>query len=462
MNTTRVLKDHIKQLTDYLEPFLPLANFHMVDYFINNAFVKYIPIKIQEDIQQIGYKEVVSCIFNDNYTELPNLGIFNKKSKQFTLKNMEVCLKIDDLQEKLQSLGCSDPIRLKLDIFMTSKKSHEVDILSYIAAALNNISGTTHLIDIGDGKGYLSSMLALHHKIPVLGIDASVINTTGAVTRVKKLSRVWNAVASPQKEVKSKVQVTSDLYKQVTKFVDNNIDFVELVSDVFLEKPNGLGIVGLHTCGNLAATSLRVFATNLSMKTICNVGCCYHLLSERFEDDMYNAGNEEDRGFPISNYLISERYKIGRAGRMIAAQSMERILDKGELPKDTIFYRALLEVILEKRFNGLDPDKRHVGKIRKKCENFVQYAREAFKKLNVPCTDVSDAELEELFHLYKQKEYELYIFYLIRNMLSPIIESIILMDRLLYLYELGIEQAYLAQVFDPVVSPRCYGLVAIK
>uniref|UniRef100_A0A6P7G621 Methyltransferase-like protein 25 n=1 Tax=Diabrotica virgifera virgifera TaxID=50390 RepID=A0A6P7G621_DIAVI len=462
MNATRVLKDHIKQLTDYLEPFLPLANFHMVDYFINNAFVKYIPIKIQEDIQKIGYKEAVSCIFNDNYTDLPNLGIFNDKSKKFTLKNIKICLKIDDLQEKLQSLGCSDPTRLKLDIFMTSKKSHEVDILSYIAAALSNISGTTHLIDIGDGKGYLSSMLALHHKIPVLGIDASAINTNGAVTRVKKLSRVWNAVSSPQKEVKSKEQVTSDLYKQVTKFVDSSIDFVELVSDIFLEKPDGLGIVGLHTCGNLAATSLRVFAANLSIKTICNVGCCYHLLSERFEDDRYNVGNEEDRGFPISNYLISERYKIGRAGRMIAAQSMERILDKRELPKDTIFYRALLEVILEKRFNSLDPDKRHVGKIRRKCENFVQYAREAFKKLKVSCADVSDAELEELFQLYKQKEYELYIFYLIRNMLSPIIESIILMDRLLYLYELGIENAYLVQVFDPVVSPRCYGLVGIK
>jgi len=39
---------------------------------------------------------------------------------------------------------------------------------------------------------------------------------------------------------------------------------------------------------------------------------------------------------------------------------------------------------------------------------------------------------------------------------------LILLDRLLYLKELGYERSYLIDLFDPVISPRHFAIVSIK
>ena len=43
-------------------------------------------------------------------------------------------------------------------------------------------------------------------------------------------------------------------------------------------------MVGLHTCGDLAPNTLRIFTSKSEVKGVCSVGCCYHLLSEEFEN----------------------------------------------------------------------------------------------------------------------------------------------------------------------------------
>lgn len=48
-------------------------------------------------------------------------------------------------------------------------------------------------------------------------------------------------------------------------------------------------LVGLHTCGNLAANTLRIFTAKPEIKAVCSVGCCYHLLSEQFENEEGNS-----------------------------------------------------------------------------------------------------------------------------------------------------------------------------
>lgn len=48
-------------------------------------------------------------------------------------------------------------------------------------------------------------------------------------------------------------------------------------------------MVGLHTCGDLAANTLRIFTAKPEIKAVCSVGCCYHLLSEQFENQEGNS-----------------------------------------------------------------------------------------------------------------------------------------------------------------------------
>ena len=44
----------------------------------------------------------------------------------------------------------------------------------------------------------------------------------------------------------------------------------------------GMFLVGLHTCGDLAPMALRIFVSEPTVKVVCIVGCCYHLVSQEF------------------------------------------------------------------------------------------------------------------------------------------------------------------------------------
>lgn len=452
-----VVTEHIEELIKYIQPLLPLANFHMVDYFTgNNPLEIFFESGILNEMKNLGYGETVNKFFENDYTMLPNLKKYVDLSRHFNLKNCpNVCYNIDDFQSKLLSMGSKEFSNLKMNVFMNSKKSHEVEILSSLCNKIHFISDTSHLIDIGDGKGYLSSFLSLHHKIPVLGVDASEVNTVGAIKRVKKLSRLWNSISNRTVSTKNR-ETSSDLYKQITMFIDDKVNIKDLISNVFLTIPLGIGLVGLHTCGDLSASSIRLFSANDDIKSVCNVGCCYHFINEKFEGE-----GMVQYGFPLSTFLQDKEFVIGRSARMIAAQSIERILAKKELPSSTLFYRSLYEVLLTEKCPHLKDSEKQVGRFRKECSNFVEYVWKASKKLDIEI-DTNDEEIMDLYHKYESRRHDVNLFYLLRGLLSSAIESLILLDRLLFLLENNYENSFLVHIFDPVISPRCYGIIAIK
>lgn len=83
-------------------------------------------------------------------------------------------------------------------------------------------------------------------------------------------------------------------------------------------------MVGLHTCGDLAPSMLRIFQSNPSMHCLCNVGCCYHHVTEEFakkdEWDREHSGVKmgSSFGFPMSDYLREKKVALGRDARMTA------------------------------------------------------------------------------------------------------------------------------------------------
>ncbi|OBS63720.1 hypothetical protein A6R68_07741, partial [Neotoma lepida] len=243
------------------------------------------------------------------------------------------------------------------------------------------------IIDVGSGKGYLSSFLSLKYGLNVYGIDSSNTNTHGAKERNRKLKKHWN-LYHPQPRIdahglplkmpkEKKVQkegkcwgafesarknslVTQDLsadvlpefsesavsiirkqqgnlhaqpleeenlcfesafslmgflpidaieptssqvhntdmsevrkqrrnmtskpsdssiYSPLTSFITADSELHDIIKDL-----EDCLMVGLHTCGDLAPNTLRIFASKSEVKGVCSVGCCYHLLSEEFEN----------------------------------------------------------------------------------------------------------------------------------------------------------------------------------
>lgn len=241
---------------------------------------------------------------------------------------------------------------------------------------------------------------------------------------------------------------------------------------------------GLHTCGNLAPSCLRIYGENQQIMAICNIGCCYHLLNEQFSEFIYRsirrerspesirrkvcepASNEaigKCYGFPMSQYLIDCETKLGRNARMLACQSVHRVVDRNELPNDHLFFRALLEVLIQRKCPEY-LDRIEVGRL-KQCHTFAEYVRKSTERNPVlPFDDIDDNELHELHDEFRMAERFLDIYHLMRVSIAAIVENVILLDRFLYLKELERPDdiSYLIRFFDPVVSPRCYGLVAMK
>ena len=122
-------------------------------------------------------------------------------------------------------------------------------------------------------------------------------------------------------------------------------------------------------------------------------------------------------------------------------------------------YRAMLEKILAERF----PDFRH--SVLKTVKNahlleFEDYARRA----TLNHTDIiwesdffkSDYVLKGL------KEWNRVVaFYSLRLAFAPVLETIFLLDRALYLLEKGISSV-VAPIFDPAISPRNHVIMAVK
>lgn len=297
--------------------------------------------------------------------------------------------------------------------------------------------------------------------------------------------------AAKQQEDAAETQplaVINENYKNAIHFITPQTDFIELFNEHFdltttHEIPD-FCLSGLHTCGNLAPSCLRIYGENQQIMAVCNIGCCYHLINEQFSEFVYRSirrerspesiprkvcepANDEPIekcfGFPMSQYLIECETKLGRNARMLACQSIHRIIEKKELPSDHLFFRALLEVLIQRKcpqyLNRIE-----VGRL-KQCHTFIEYVRKATQRNPVlPFDNIDDNELNELHDEFRLAERFLDIYHLMRISISAIVENVILLDRFLYLKEIENPQdiSYLIRFFDPVVSPRCYGLVAMK
>ncbi len=147
--------------------------------------------------------------------------------------------------------------------------------------------------------------------IPVHAVDAKATNTAGAAGRANNLGRKWNSLQirateraqgaavprSRKQRIRAGVQPPAEPAASsslggpltlVTQYIEEDSDLGDILrakedkSQGEEEEAGRLGVVGLHTCGSLAAASIKLFFSTRSARFICNVGCCYHHLPEEF------------------------------------------------------------------------------------------------------------------------------------------------------------------------------------
>ncbi|PIK52331.1 hypothetical protein BSL78_10787 [Apostichopus japonicus] len=231
---------------------------------------------------------------------------------------------------------------------------------------------------------------------------------------------------------------------------DTDVNVLSQIKSTNSEGNAVFTLIGLHTCGDLGPTILRLFIRCREAKVLALVGCCYMKMQYVQPIKELDMMNFHEAGFPMSDWVKS------LCGSPLTFEPLElacHFFDN--------YYQRLKEKEpdLVKTHAGFIQIKKATGSIKKlHGMSFQCYANAVFRKLGLTFDPLAAHQLEELHRPHWGR---LIIFHSLRLCLAPIVESLILIDRMLYLLENGVE-SQLTAVFDPFISPRNFLLQATK
>lgn len=232
---------------------------------------------------------------------------------------------------------------------------------------------------------------------------------------------------------------------------------------VGLTQPTSARILctGLHACGSLSVTAMRLFLQNPALVSLCVVGCCYQLM----EESCPGQGSAEfpEAHFPLSEFGKQLGLNLGRNARNLASQSVDRIKASGQLQGADFCWRAMLGLLLQELKVAVPERIVGMRKLHKQCQSFLEYVRAALTKLHMNPDLASPELVASIEDRCGDLEAQLAALVQVKLVLAPVIEAVLLLDRYLYLLQQdSIQDVHIVRLFDPVISPRCYAIIAWK
>ncbi|RKP20445.1 hypothetical protein ROZALSC1DRAFT_28071 [Rozella allomycis CSF55] len=407
-NVTEVISKCVAFINSYRE----FLGCHIVEFYEKNLWNTVFPHEWRSYFEETCFNEemandlVLKFLEEKDFKDFPetlriylktcfDLSIFHNPEYQKDLFETSIPYP-QNYEKKLPEL---------LKVGMNDKKIHEVSKLSSFLDVISKDLDLDFVIDVGCGKGYLTSALALlMRESRIMGFDFRSTQISGAIGRCDLIT----------KKSRGKLQFDNLCFKE--SFVDKGL---------LNKEQQPFVLTSLHSCGNLSSTMIATFCENYNCKLLLNVGCCYNMLTEKHDNENF--------GFPLSSVLINAGFSLGSRMKNLACHFPESILDsKEEITKH--HYRAMLQ---RKGIEDIKVERNRTHK------TWGDYLKSISKSTNVSgITDDHDVEADFVVS-------------------SSVLESLIILDRLLYLLENG-HDAKLVNIFDRAVSPRCIAILAHK
>eukprot|EP01113_Clastostelium_recurvatum_P050115 TRINITY_DN9415_c0_g1_i7.p1 TRINITY_DN9415_c0_g1~~TRINITY_DN9415_c0_g1_i7.p1 ORF type:complete len:514 (-),score=130.30 TRINITY_DN9415_c0_g1_i7:234-1580(-) len=394
-----------------------------------------------------------------------------------------------------------------LGVDMSLKKVHEVKRLAEVLEDVCRSVSCDTVLDVGSGEGYLSQVM--HHQchMHVLALDASESFTAGARKRALRIARERirrekrdgtgqdrsgpgvgdhggdeaasgspsSPVANPFAAMGGPVHVVGCLSPDMTPD-----DFYSIVGagmaasgvpcpDDALSSAS-LGSVravmaGLHTCGDLATTMIRLVTSTPSMCALVDVGCCYYRIPS--DEDTYTMISERCKALTCSFNAGALKLACEDVHRFTSSSAADHRYDMA-----VHFYRTILETVMTRLHpRGHPYTVRNMS--RKKSAAAASYFEQALARMQRQQQEISRAggeapalpTLEDLNSEYAKHEGDftkVSALLTLRAVLAPVIESLVLLDRWMFLDEHPHITARLVPVFNEDMSPRNIAVLAWK
>ncbi|XP_053611279.1 methyltransferase-like protein 25B isoform X3 [Plodia interpunctella] len=358
---------------------------------------------------------VLDFFVDDHWSKLP-------KSWQKVFENMDA-----------SSLGA----------IISGKHTNHMLPLSFLALvrAIEAYSLSRKRLFDPESLGHLVRMLAYKHEFHAAGIECQ----TQLTEEARKLDLELEYTVKKHLNADSISKLHQPTHYNITLSSINQLDELSLP-----ETMENFGLVGLHPCGDLGPLLLKYFVNSSKVKYICVVGCCYMKLS-------CGGGNT---GYPMSSYLAALDNGLSFVSREIACHAIEvycERLVKGDYQDLKVHaYRAALERILVDN----DPKLKHAPVRSIKHTNsltFHRYCALATERLNITLPKCERAWAQGEDDLQKWRR--VVTVYTLRLALAPLVETVVLLDRVLFVLEHGLS-CTIHPVFDPKISPRNHIIIA--
>ncbi|CAK9807444.1 Probable methyltransferase-like protein 25 [Anthophora quadrimaculata] len=435
---------HFDKILHFIHTYEKLINCHVVDFITENLWTTCLPEVLRKELEEND----LSHIYWTESDSHPILNNFIRLVKSLSLQSCSIDINSKDFTNTLPNIGNWSKCTCKSikAEFMNSKKLHEVEslgnIIGTVAATSNNI-----VIDAGAGKAYLSTFLAENHKVPVLAIDSSQTYSNGAICKQKKLQK--------------RMTHTQSLVCYVVEEINDRTDYVSMIKENFCDWniDKNILLAGLHTCGSLTHSVIRTFLATKDINILCIVPCCYHLTNETF----------------------NKKVSFSKNARMLAQQSVERSR-RNKFVSSSLFYRAILQVVLHslgisffftlmwlslayntRRFRLIGIYNARVGR-GGPLHDFPSYAEWAFSRIGIESNKIpSQEKLLNTFQFYAHLMKKFDVFQMLRIQVGIVLEAAIMLDRILFLQTSNqCSKLAILRLFDPMLSPRRYGIIAVK
>lgn len=415
--------NHLEKALSFINIYQELVDCHLVDFITDKLWDKCLPEKLKTELEGVNTIDNIWAENNIN-SEVNN---FMQLTRSLSLESCSAVIHMDDLSKLLpQSLSKKQSAKngfiCSKSEFMSAKKSYEIEVFGKIIAEIA-LSTCSLVIDAGAGKAYLSTYLSENFDIPVLAIDSSQVCHKSAMNRQEKIKK--------KKQSLSKV-------RYIVQELDETTDYNKMVNRNYPDwcLNNNLILTGLHTCGMLVHSVIRAFLHSKDINLIFIVPCCYHLTDES----------------------LSGSYSFSKNARMLAQQSIERSKHNKQL-SPSLFYRAVLQVIL----HSMGYYNAKVGR-GGPLDSFINYAKWALSKIGVDNKEIPSADvLQKIYQDHIHLESKLHLFQMLRIYMSSVVETAIMLDRIIFLQEsTQCSRVAVVHLFDPTLSPRCYAIIAIK
>lgn len=208
------------------------------------------------------------------------------------------------------------------------------------------------IVDVGSGRGYLSTQLSYIYDLNVIAIDSSKNYVSSSMKRLDKMKKQTNLQIDSIK--------INNKYHTFNEYISTNVNLNKLIKDRLGIEMSEYGLIGLHSCGNLSNSPIDLYLNNLNQNAgisetgdgicclLCNVSCCYHLIDEKYApieysfinkngDDNYNDSNsgstkiEHKMKFPLCSSLNRKAYFLGRNARTLSSQPIDRLITNDQV-----------------------------------------------------------------------------------------------------------------------------------